>query len=255
VRLLKASGCGALLPILLFAGAEHPSFEAAALKLSQSNQPGMMLRVFPGGRLRGVHLTLQQMITVAWDLQKHQVTSRIDWLSNEYFDLEATAGHPAGEPELRLMMQTMIEERFHLKSHLESHQMTIYSLVESKKGVAKAPNIHSAPDGDCGKIVNPDPNAPPAACGGETANMGHIVGHRTNFDELATNLAMMVDREVVNKTGLTGSYDLTLNWSPDATTESSIFTALDEQLGLRLEAGRGPVNVLVVDSADKLESN
>jgi uncharacterized protein (TIGR03435 family) len=85
--------------------------------------------------------------------------------------------------------------------------------------------------------------------------MGHIVGHRTNFDELATNLAMMVDREVVNKTGLTGSYDLTLNWSPDATTESSIFTALDEQLGLRLEAGRGPVNVLVVDSADKLESN
>ncbi len=85
--------------------------------------------------------------------------------------------------------------------------------------------------------------------------MGRITGHRTNLDELATNLAVMVDREVINKTRLPGSYDLTLNWSPDGTTGPSIFTALDEQLGLRLEAGRGPVDVLVIDSAEKLESN
>ncbi len=85
------------------------------------------------------------------------MTSRLEWLlSNEYFDLDATAGRPAGEPELRLMMRTLIEERFHLKSHKESRQMTIYSLVESKKGVANAPDIHPSPDGDCGKINNPD---------------------------------------------------------------------------------------------------
>lgn len=235
--------------------AERPLFEVASLKPSRSSQPGMMLRVLPGGRLQGVHLTLQQMITVAWSLEKHQVTSRVDWLSTEYFDLEAAAGRPAGEPELRLMMQTLIEERFHLKFHRESRQMTIYSLVQSRKGTANAPNIHASPDGDCGKIARPDPNAPPAACGGETANMGRIVGHRTNLDELATNLAVMVDREVVNQTGLQGSYDLTLSWSPDGTTGPSIFTALEEQLGLKLEAGRGPVDLLFIDAADKLAPN
>jgi uncharacterized protein (TIGR03435 family) len=249
------SGLCALLAYLLFAGAQRPSFEAASIKPSQSTEPGMMLRVLPGGHLKGVHLTPLQMITVAWNLQKHQVSSRIDWLSNDYFDLDATAGHPAGEPELRLMMQTLIEERFHLKSHRESRQMTIYSLVESKKGVANAPDIHASPDGDCGKIENPDPNPPPPACGGETANMGRIAGHHTNLDELATNLAVMVDREVVNKTGLTGSYDLTLTWSPDETTGPSVFTALEEQLGLRLETGRGSVDILVVDSAGRLDPN
>jgi uncharacterized protein (TIGR03435 family) len=239
---------------LLHGAAARPSFEAASLKPSHSTEPGMLLRVLPGGRLMGVHLTLQQLITVAWNLQKHQVNSRIAWLSNDYFDLDATAGRPASEAELRLMMQTLIEERFHLKSHRESREMTIYSLVETKKGVANASDIHPASDGDCGKITGPDPNAPPATCGGETANMGRITGHNTNLDELATNLAIMVDREVVNKTGLRGSYDLTLNWSQDA-TGPSIFTALEEQLGLRLEAARGSVEVFVVDSADKLESN
>jgi uncharacterized protein (TIGR03435 family) len=85
--------------------------------------------------------------------------------------------------------------------------------------------------------------------------MGRIVGHRTTLDELATNLSVMVDRPVINKTGLTGNYDLTLDWSPDGVTGPSIFTALEEQLGLRLETDRGQVEIFVVDSADKPTSS
>ena len=245
-----------VLAVFSFAcAAERPSFEAASLKPSHSTQEGMILRVLPGGRLHGEHLTVMQMVAIAWSLQKHQVTSRIDWLSTEYFDLEASAGHAAGEAELRQMMKTLIEDRFHLKSYLESRQMTIYSLVQARKGIALAPNIHASPDGDCGNITKPDPNVTAPTCGGELARMGSITGHQTHMDELATNLAVMVDREVVNQTGVHGSYDLTLTWSPDESTGPSIFTALEEQLGLRLEAGRAAVHLLVIDGAQKLESN
>jgi len=82
----------------MLAGAEHPAFEAASLKPSQSSQSGMILRVLRGGYLAGGHLTPQQMITVARNLQKNQMTSRIYWLSSEYFDLDARAGHAAASP-------------------------------------------------------------------------------------------------------------------------------------------------------------
>jgi uncharacterized protein (TIGR03435 family) len=220
--------------------------------------------VFPGGRLKGERISLQQLVTVAYDLQKHQVASSLSWLGTERFDLEATAGHPAGEPELRLMLQTLIADRFHLKFHRETREMTIYSLVQAKNGVASGKSIHQSPSGDCGKMTTPDSaqarSGETTACGGESVTAGNIVGHRTTLDELATNLAIMVERLVINKTGLEGSYDLTLTWTPDKVRGTddngpSLFTAVEEQLGLKLEAGRGPVEVLVVDSAEKPSEN
>jgi uncharacterized protein (TIGR03435 family) len=158
-------------------------------------------------------------------------------------------------------MQTLIEDRFHLKVHRETREMGIYSLVLGRNGVENAPAIHPAPDGDCGKIIRPD-QAPAdrTPCGGESVNAGKITGHSTNMSELATNLAMMVDTSVVNRTGLEGSYDLTLTWTPDQArtpddTGPSLFTALQEQLGLKLEAGKGPVEILVIDSAERAAVN
>jgi uncharacterized protein (TIGR03435 family) len=238
----------------------QPAFEVASLKPATSTEPGWMLRVFPGGRLHGERITFQQLVTVAYDLQKHQVTSSLTWLGAERYDLEATAGHPAGEPELRLMLQTLIADQFHLRFHRETREMTIYNLVQAKNGVASGKTIHESPSGDCGKMTTPNPaqarSTEPTACGGESVTAGNIVGHRTTLDELATNLAIMVERLVINKTGLEGSYDLTLTWTPDQVRGTddnglSLFTAVKEQLGLKLEAGRGPVDVLVVDSAQK----
>jgi uncharacterized protein (TIGR03435 family) len=96
----------------------------------------------------------------------------------------------------------------------------------------------------------------PTACGGVSVNAGKIIGHRTTLDEFAGSLAVMVESSVTNNTGLAGSYDLSLTWTPDQARNSddtgpSLFTALEEQLGLKLQAGRGPVDVLVVDSVDK----
>jgi uncharacterized protein (TIGR03435 family) len=210
---------------------------------------------------------LQQLVTIAYDLQNHQVIAPAAWMQSERFDLKATAGHPAGEPEMRLMLQTLLSEKFHLRFHHEPKEMPLYFLVTGKSGPAPAPKMRKSPDGDCGKITTPQtgaasgsvgPGATP--CGGETVNAGRIVGHRTNMDELAANLAAMAGRSVLNRTGLSGSYDLTLTWTPDqdrARDDSgpSLFTALEEQLGLKLEAGKGPVDVLVIDGAERLLDN
>jgi uncharacterized protein (TIGR03435 family) len=238
----------------------RPSFEAVTVKPSKSTEPGFMLRLYPGGRLQGAHVTLKWLVTVAYHLQKHQVTGSIPGFDTERYDIEATAGRPIGDPEGELMLQSLLEDRFHLKFHRETREMRIYSLLPGKNGIAAAPNLHSSPSGDCGKMTTPDSaqtrTSEPTPCGGESVNAGKIIGHRTTLDEFAGNLAIMVDTSVTNNTGLRGSYDLSLTWSPDQARNSddtgpSLFTALEEQLGLKLQAGRGTVDVLVVDSADK----
>jgi len=164
------------------------------------------------------------------------------------------------------MLQSLIAERFHLKFHRETKAMPVYSLVQTKSGLAGAPDIKRSPSGDCAKITSHDAapvvhagsGTPPTPCGGESVNAGKIVGHRSNMDELSTNLAIMVERSVINRTGLNGSFDFTLTWTPDSMPDGigpSIYAALQEQLGLKLAAGRGQVEMLVVDSAEKLSEN
>jgi uncharacterized protein (TIGR03435 family) len=242
----------------------RPSFEAVTVKPSLSSDPGFTLRVFPGGRVEGARITLQWLVTMAYHLQRHQVSSALPGFSTDRYDIHAVAGHAVGDAEVELMLQSLLEDQFHLKYHREAREMTVYLLVAGKNGIASAPNIHQSPDGDCGKMTTPDsvpaapsgPDAPKTPCGGVSVNAGKITGHRTNMEEFAGSLAVMVERSVLNRTGLSGSYDLTLTWTPDQARTAdddgpSLFAALEEQLGLKLEAGKGPVELLIVDSAVK----
>ncbi len=163
-------------------------------------------------------------------------------------------------------MQTLLQERFRLKFHRETRQLPVYFLVMAKSGVT-GPELHASPSGDCGKMPNaqavppPTPGAAAGAnpCGGIGISSGRFNGHRTNMEELATDLSLIVGRPVFDNTGLTGSFDLTLTWTPDQSAGDSpgpsIYTAMQEQLGLKVETGKGQVEMIVVDSAEKATGN
>ena len=255
------------------------AFEAASLKPSVPNNlsGGYTLTLYPGGRLKGMNLSLQTLIQIAYDLkQKDQVTGALSWLDSQRYDLEATAGAAVGEPQARIMLQSLLQERFKLKFHRETREFPVYYLVTARNGV-RGPNLREAPNGDCGAMTTPQavpppagPGSPASPCGGMVANPGKISGHRTSIGELATNLSAMVGRPVFDKTGTGGTFDITLSWTPDQNAAPqlppgqstsdvpggpSIYTALQEQLGLKLESGKGPVDIVVVDSAERTSEN
>jgi uncharacterized protein (TIGR03435 family) len=143
--------------------------------------------------------------------------------------------------QMQVMLQAMLADRFALKAHRESRDQPIYVLTVAKGGP---------------KLQKTDANGL-----GGNANYGNgkITAHEITLESLAANLSFTVGRPVVNKTGLEGGYDFTLDYAPDGADPSdalpSIFTALEEQLGLKLEPARGPVDVIVVDHIERPTEN
>jgi len=261
--------------------ASRMEFEVASIKPSPP--------LTPGGPVAGVHmdgsqvsfrmLSLQDYIISAYDIKKHQIAGP-EWLATERFDIQAKV--PAGvAPEdmiakRREMVQMLLEERFRLKFHRETREMPVYALVAAKSGV-KLTESPVDPDATApGKAVDVTVNA---GRGGTTVNLpggaslsyGFLVleGKKVKMQQLADNLARFVDRPVIDDTGLKGAYDFKLDFSleelkslmrtsgsdpnllagiPDQGT--SIMTSL-QSLGLKLEARKSPMEVLVVDKIEK----
>jgi uncharacterized protein (TIGR03435 family) len=244
--------------------ASRPEFEAASLKPNASGREGYAIRTLPGGKLSAANINLKRLIAVAYSATDYQIFGNINWLESQRFDMEAEAPGPAELKQLRVMLQSLLDERFKLKFHRETRELPIYSLVLAK---SKGPGLIEAAYGDCGASVAPEapaPNGKPVstiACGTVNPGPGRISGHRGRISQLADRLSTMLGRTVVDKTGLTGIYDIDLTWTPDSTVAPtelsgpSLFTAIQEQLGLKLEAGKRPVEVIVVDAAEKPSAN
>jgi len=166
------------------------------------------------------------------------------------------------------MLQALLAERFQLKVHLEERESPVYFLVAGKNG----PKLQAAKPGDDYANGYKLPNGRAAGAGFNSDEEGKISGQGVTLDNFAAWLSGQVGKMVQNKTGLPGKYDLTLSWSREATREElgppstdapsdstdprpSIFVALQEQLGLKLESGKGPIQVVVVDHAEKPSGN
>ena len=166
-----------------------------------------------------------------------------DWLSTERFNIQAT--FPADTPpqQVRQMTATLLAARFKLALHRETRQLPIYVLMVAKSG----PKIHAAGDGQARTSGGP----------------GRIEATRITTQKLADLLSNITGQQVVDETGLKGGFDFTLEWSPDETQKyrndapavgasgPTIYSALQEQLGLKLEGRKGPVQILVVDHIEK----
>jgi len=238
---------------LLFgqAAPPKPAFEVSTIKRNVSLAEGGSIGMQPGGRFRAVNADLRFMIAAMYRtsggarLFPSQIIGLPDWTWKEHWDITAKVGKElAGRPvqeqfrNMAPMVQSLLEERFKLRLHRETRQMPIYALVVAR------PNALRPTTTDC--------KATPDKCRIEST-AGHYSAIAFNMNNMLIFLSNAVERVVVDRTGLTGAYDITLDWAPDAATSDkpSIFTAVQEQLGLKLESERGDVDVVVIDRVER----
>jgi uncharacterized protein (TIGR03435 family) len=243
--LIVTPGLSLLLSLVI--SAQSPQkFEVAVIRPSVAPPgAGTSFNVFEGGRLRIVNEPVRLLIRVAFRLQNAQIAGGPGWLDTNRFDVEAKTGRPEKPTpdQLSPLMQDMLTERFHLKFHRETRELTVYVLMVAKKG----PKL---------KLKAEDESTAMNTHGGQ--GMSQLIGTAVPIELLAGYVGNRLGRIVLDRTGLTGSYDFTLDWAPDQAPDSSapsLVTALREQLGLRLESHRSPVEVLVIDSIDGPSEN
>jgi uncharacterized protein (TIGR03435 family) len=277
-------GCCLLGAVAVVAAQQPPTtFEVATVKANKAGDTNGMLRRLPGGRMTATNMPLRQMITYAYQLAQYQLVGGPGWITTDRFDIVAKMdGDPApvapgaGLDPMQRAMQALLEDRFKLKVRRETREMDIYALVMAKPGGGPGPNLKPS-IADCAAPAAaarrggppPAPPGPPGTLPPPGQFCGIFGGPgRLRFGGLAASQMVQAfsgqsGRMVVDRTGLTGSWDFELTFAPEqrgggpgvgdapASDAPSFFTAIQEQLGLKLESTKGPVDVLVIDSAEK----
>jgi uncharacterized protein (TIGR03435 family) len=208
-----------------------PTFEVASIKPNNSgtNSSGWHSRQ---GLMRLTNQSLRSLICIAYDIGDQQVAGVPKWADGERFDITAKAATPAEDPELRVMLRALLADRFQLKFHREPRQFAGYALVVAKGGMKMT---KSSAEGS-------------STHGGR----GTLEAKGASMAKLGENLTRRLNAPVTDATALKGGYDFKLEWDESSTpTGPSIFTALQEQLGLKLEARKVTLDAIVVDSATK----
>lgn len=230
--------------------ADRPRFDVASVKQNKNSEGVIRFAIQPGGRFAATDIPLKQLIRAAYTLQLYQIVDAPSWTESERFDITAvtdrelredTTWAPGGKYALvQLMMQSLLADRFNFRAHFEERQGQVYALVIDEKARAAKGLAPAKPCGaDCGMKIG----------------SGTLRAPNVELPLLAELLSQLTGRPVTDATGLAGNFEINLRWTPEsqeATADApSLFTALPEQLGLRLDARRGPIRMLVVDSVDR----
>jgi uncharacterized protein (TIGR03435 family) len=270
--------------------ADTPTFEAASIRPAADTGRGG--RGTPG-RFQGFNLPARQLIRQAYDVHDAQIVGGPDWLASEGFDINATTGDKPPD-QMRFMMQTLLRDRFKLTFHTEKRELPIYALVVARSDGKIGSGLKRIPDGECpppgARRGAPPAGGPPAAppspfdpnaqapCGSMIFGPGRLLAHGVPIDQLARSIGGLpaitaFNRIVVNETKLEGQYDFDFKWTnefgprggpppggaagptPAPGDEPTLVTALQEQLGLKLDPRRATVDVMVLDSAEKPTDN
>jgi uncharacterized protein (TIGR03435 family) len=240
------------------ARAQAPAFDAASVKANHSGSPDSTIGIVPGGTYRAINTTPARLIPDAFGVLPFQVTGSPAWLATERYDITARPPADARSEDLPAMLQTLLTERFKLKTHRERRDQPIYALVSAESGTLGPKLTRSTLD--CDRVEAEKRMTPECqAMVGISRGGGLLTVKGRSLDRLARTLAGVVGRVVLDQSGLTGKYDLELKWSAgDAAASSNdpeIFSALREQLGLQLKAARGPVEMLVIDHIEQPSEN
>ena len=242
----------------------------------------MAVRPLPGRLIATA--SVRVLMQNAYAMQPFQIAGGPDWINSERYEIEAKADGNANRAQMFLMLQSLLEERFHLKIHRETKELPVFALVAAKSGLklpapqegsCVSPAADASPDWYGGRVAPPQPGpAPLARCGEAKVVLeptgARIQGGKVGTAELARILSMALGRPVIDTTGFTGLFDAQLDFTADETTAAlpppppgtqheftnpSILVALQEQLGLRLESTKGPVDVIVVDQVERPSAN
>jgi uncharacterized protein (TIGR03435 family) len=259
-------------------------YEVASIKPNKSGS--MMIRMMM--KLDGFSATgatLDMLIQDAYQVHDFQIVGASGWLNSEKYDIEAKTDAATVEElnklnpdqrvrETRSMIQALLADRFKLTLHRETKELPVYALVIAKNG----PKLHEAKPGDTYPNGIKGPDGKLGAGMMFMAGNGNVTGQGMSITNLVHLLSQQLERTIVDKTGLTANYDFTLKWTPDESEGAmfkgpgggappggsppppdaagpSIFTAIQEQLGLKLESQKGPVEVLVIDHVEKPSEN
>jgi uncharacterized protein (TIGR03435 family) len=276
LTLLLSAGAGAQSP-------DTPAFEVASVRVNRSGAPMQAYPTLqPSGRVFAINLPLRDLIRVAYGLDDNQLIISSP-LADTQFDVEARAGTNATNEQAVLMLRTLLAERFVLKAHTETRQLPVYELVRMS-ATSLGPRIkRSGPE--CAPPTMPSalppsppppPPPPPALAGtplgpsrrwAECPTMifsSGLAARAMDMSAFALVIERVVHRPVIDKTGLEGRFDIDMTFAPEfdgpeptsPTGNAPAFTtALREQVGLRLESTRAPVNVLVVDTVQSPKEN
>jgi uncharacterized protein (TIGR03435 family) len=215
-------------------------FEVASVKPQAPGDTRGSIGPSPGAFI-AYGIPLKVLIEIAYHVKDYQISGGPEWIGTDHYDVSAKA--PAGfiptGQQMQPMLQALLADRFHLKLHRETRELPAFALVVGKGG----PKLTASTFADSRISIG----------------NGIFTGQKIDMAGLADALAMESDRTIVDRTGLAGQFDVTLKWNPDAADQdlstTSLFTAIQEQLGLRLEATKAPVEILVIESVQKASVN
>ena len=283
-HLLRALGFAVLIAPIMFglahaqaqnAASTSPKFEyeVASIKPNKSNGQGSYgITTEPDG-LTATNTALIMLIQSAYGIfNRDRIVAAPGWVDTERYDVAAKIEASVVDDLQKRspnqisaarnqMLQALLADRFMLALHRETRELTVYSLVVAKNGpkIRESKPIDAAPSGSNGR------SGRGGLAPGMTARSGSIKGHSVTLGSFADFLAAQLSRPVLDRTGLTSLYDLDLQWTPDdnelqsppgsAPNGPAIFTAIQEQLGLKLESGKGPVEVIVIDHIERPSGN
>lgn len=222
-------------------GAQLPSFEVASVKRNISGDPRSGTRTLPGGRIAITNRTLRDIIRQAYGANDIEVVGGPDWLDADRWDIAATAGSDHADAPLDQMIRSLLEDRYKLRAHVEQRERPVYALVFARTDQRLGPKLHvSACQRD---VVDCARNS------GNTNGIrsGTLNGVGRTMSDIGQTLSRYVERRVLDRTGGDERYDFEVTWSEDV----SIFTAIQEQLGLKVDAQRAAVDVVVVDTVQR----
>lgn len=253
-------------------------FEVASIKRAAPGEGGMYVLPGPGGGIRITNMTLKEMIVWAWRMQPFQISGGPSWLDSVHYDVIAKPESKPTRAELPQMLQALLKDRFQLTYHTETKELPVYALVLANRDGKFGPGLKEAKDGSCtppDPLASPSPvalGAPPSlSCGQFMMNATRFTAVSIPISRMVPMLSRTLGRILLDKTGLSGNFDITVEWTPDHSPAirfpadasnlgtnidgPSIFTAFQEQLGLRLESAKGPVEIFAVDGVSKPSDN
>jgi uncharacterized protein (TIGR03435 family) len=255
------------------------TFEVTSVKPNKSGDGRVMMSMPPTGRYTATNVPLRLLLQNSYNVQPFQIIGAPNWMTSDRFDIVAKAPDGFTPDQLRPMVRALLADRFKLKAHVETREMPTYDLVLARPDGKLGPNLKPSKT-DCKAMLanrrGGPPPAPPQP--GQQIECGFMIGGGIMnaggmpLTQLAQSLAQFVNRVVTDKTGLTGEYDFQLTYTPEGRgglpgipggpppgvdgpaadpDRPSLFTALQEQLGLKLDSQKGPVDVLVIDSVEQ----
>ena len=254
----------AILLLASIAWAEKKEFEVASVKPHKDADDGRVgIQITPGGRWRATNVPLNLLLQIAFELKPGQMAGAPNWVNSERYDvdakLDASLGPNPKPGDMQPYLQSLLESRFQLKFHREAKEMQVYALVVGKGG----PKMKESDPAERGPSIR--------------MGMGQLTMAKVNMDQFVRELSRQVGRPVLNETGLTAQYTMELTFAPEGggpggpgghgdgppgergpapgSDGPTVFTAVQEQLGLKLESRKAPVQMFIIDKIEKPEEN